>query len=265
MPHLDDDSLPEIPELIPDSDDLESYKRQNQSKPKTKERVIDAEEDRIATSVNESKKGGSPVWAILAGIIALAAVGWAGYLQTQLLAAEQRVGALEQRLSSTDESVNQSNVSLQVKIKEIDESLTQVRDETLKRYKTLLDQHGSQIDTLDKAVKAGQAGVLAKMDQRIADETKLIETERARIDKLPPLIEASKKKLDEHQLALDTLSNKVKAVGDSQVKLDGRLSNNEEWVESINVFRKQMNREIVNIKQQIVGGKPAPVPAENLQ
>ena len=57
----------------------------------------------------------------------------------------------------------------------------------------------------------------------------------------------------------------MKAVSDNQNKLDGRLSNNEEWVESINTFRKQMNREIVNIKQQIAGGKPATPPADVVQ
>lgn len=250
MSRQDNEPVPEIPELIPERDELASYQRQN--KPKAKERAADSEREAGV---------GSNVWAYIAGVVALAAVGWAGYLQSQLFAAEERVSALEQRLSSTDASVNQSSGALQVKINEVDAALAAVRDDTLKKFKASLDQRSAQIDTVDKALKATQ-GTVAKLDQRSGEHDKALESARAQVDKLSPLVDASKKKVDEHQVALDALSGKVKAVGDSQVKLDGRLSNNEEWVDSINTFRKQMNREIVNIKQQIAGGKPATAPAE---
>ena len=255
MSRQDNEPVPEIPALVPERDELATYQRK-QTKPKGKERIN--EEDA------EPNEGRSNVWVYVAGVVALAAVGWAGYLQTQLLAAEQRVAALEQRLSSTDESVNQSSVTLQVRIKEIDAALTELRDETLKRYKSTLDQRGVQLDNLDKVVKGAQ-GNATKLEQRVAEHDKTLDATRAQIDKLSPLVDLSKKKVDEHQVALDLLSSKIKSVSDSQSKLDGRLSNNEEWVESINTFRKQMNREIVNIKQQVAGGKPAAAPAEPTQ
>lgn len=254
-PH-DNEPVPEIPELVPERDELASYQRQKHNKPKAKERGSEPDGERESSAGN--------LWIYVAGVIALAAVGWAGYLQMQLMAAEQRVAALEQRLSSTDESVNQSSVALQVKIKEVDASLAQVRDETLKRYKAIVDQHSGQIESLDKTLKSAQSN-LTKLDQRVVEDGKTLEAARAQIDKVSPLVDFSKKKVDEHQASIDSLASKMKAVSDNQNKLDGRLSNNEEWVESINTFRKQMNREIVNIKQQIAGGKPATPPADVVQ
>lgn len=253
MPPRDNDPLPEVPEIVPDRDDLATYHRQKQAKPKTRERAV----ENGGASIDKKSTG---VLTYIFGVIAIAAVGWAGYLNMQLLAATDRVTALEDRLSSTDESVNQSSVALQVKIKDLDAALTQLRDESLKKMKAQIDQQGAQIASLDKSAKNAQSAIAAT-DSRLAEQGKTVDGARAQIDKLAAGIEANKQKNDQQQASIDALSGKVKAVGDSQVKLDSRLSNNEEWVDSINTFRKQMNREIVNIKQQIAGGKPA-APAE---
>jgi predicted nucleic acid-binding Zn-ribbon protein len=244
----DKEPLPNIGNIVPDRDDVVSYQRQKQGKPKAKEQAAGG----------ESSGGGAGTYVLVALILALA--GWAGFLHYQLLSARDRVAVLEQRLSVTDESVNQSSVTMQVKLKELDAAFSQVRDETLKSYKALIDQHTGQIGNLDKASKNAQAA-LVKLDQRAGEQEKGLADTRAQIEKFPPLLDASKRKLDEHQAALDGLSGKLKTVAEGQSKLDGRLSNNEEWVESINLFRKQMNREIVNIKQQVAGGRP-PAPSE---
>ncbi len=244
--------LPNMGNIVPDRDDVVSYQRQKQGKPRTKERAATVGDD-------SARSGGNGVVYLLA-VLTLALIGWAGFLHYQLTLAQERVGVLEGRLSITDESVNQSSVTMQVKIKELDSSFSQVRDETLKNYKALIDKHTTQIEGLDKAAKNAQAALL-KVDQRATEQDKVVAEARVQLDKIPPMLDASKRKLDEHQTTLDNLGSKVKAVADGQVKLDGRLSNNEEWVESINIFRKQMNREIVNIKQQVAGGKP-PVPSE---
>lgn len=249
MPKHDNDELTNTPSIVPDRDELASYQRQKQNKPRAKENDLTGEDA-------GARAGNGLMYAI--GVVALLAVGAAGYLFMQLQNAQQRVAALEQRLSSTDESVNQSSGALQVKINEINEALAQVRDETLKKYKTQIDQQATQIAALDKASKTAQSTIAANA----TEANKSIEGLRGDINKLPTLIDPVKQKVDQHQTVLDGLSNKVKSVSDAQTKLDSRLSNNEEWVDSINTFRKQMNREIVNIKQQLAGGKPTPPPAE---
>src|SRR5690606_2493601 len=253
-PH-DNDPVPEIPGIVPDRDEMASYQRHNPGK---SAKGKDKEQRSAAAAEHKPSRGGT-LWAIAAGAVALCAVGWAGYLHQQLLAAELRVVALEERLSSTDASVNQSSVALQVKLNEVDAAVRQLADETLKRYKTTLDHRGAQIDALDKSFKTAKANT-AKLYQRIDEHDKALDAARAQIDKVTPIAELSRKKIDEHQAALNTLTGRLKTVGDNQVKLDARLSDNEEWVESINAFRMQMNREIVNIKQQVAGGKASAAP-----
>ncbi len=258
MPNLDDDEITDAPSIVPDRDDLDSYQRQKQAKNARKDTGTVEEEDDY-----DDADGNSPgrVLTYVIGLVALIGVGAAGYLFTQLQNAEQRVAALEQRLSSTDESIGQSSGALQVKINEVNDVLTQLREETLKKYKTQIDQQASQIAALDKSGKNAQAAIAAN-DKALAEQVKSIDALRGDIGKLPALVEPVKQRLDQHQTALDGLSTRLKGVGDAQTKLDARLSNNEEWVESINTFRKQMNREIVNIKQQIAGNRLPPSPAE---
>lgn len=253
MPKPDNEELTNAPSMVPDRDELASYQRQKHGKSRTKERDENSSEDSGGRASN--------ALTYVIGVVALVAVAAAGYLFTQLQSAQERVAALEERLSSTDASVNQSSGALQIKINEVNEALTRLSDETLKKYKAQIDQQATQIATLDKTGKNTQAAVAAN-DKALAEQVKSIDTLRGDITKLPTLVEPVKQKIDQHQAALDTLSGKLKAVSDAQTKLDARLSNNEEWVDSINTFRKQMNREIVNIKQQVAGGKPTPPPAD---
>jgi chromosome segregation ATPase len=240
--------LPSIGNIVPDRDDAATYHRQKQNRPKAKEETAD------------ESGGGGGVLVYVLGALILALGGFAGFLYQQLTLAQERVGALEQRLSMTDESVNQSSVSMQVKLKELDESFAKMRDETLKGFKAQVDRQGTQLEGLDKASKSAQAA-LGKLGQRADEHDKGLADTRAQVEKIPPTIEQAKRKLDEHDAAFAAVNGKVKALTDTQAKHEGRLNNNDEWVESVNTFRKQMNREIVNIKQQVAGGKP-PVPNE---
>lgn len=263
MPKLDDDDITNAPSIVPDRDEVDSYQRHKQARSAKKETSAQdsSTQDLLEDDDFSADARSSNTLTYVIGIVALLAVAAAGYLFVQLQNAQQRVTALEQRLSSTDESVNQSSGALQVKINEVNDALAQVRDETLKKYKAQIDQQGAQITALDKASKAAQAG-LTEADKTLADHGKSLEALRGDVSKYAAVADQAKQKADQHQSVLDTLSSRVKSVSDAQTKLDSRLSNNEEWVDSINTFRKQMNREIVNIKQQMAGGKPTPPPAD---
>lgn len=252
----DTEALPNIGNIVPDRDDAATYHRQKQNhRAKAKEES----DDDSSASASASGRSGGGVLVYLLGVLILALGGFAGFLYQQLTLAQERVGALEQRLSMTDESVNQSSVSMQVKLTELDAAFAQMRDETLKGLNNKLGQHGSQLEGLEKASKNAQAA-LGKLGQRADEQDKALADTRAQVEKIPPTVEQAKRKLDEHDAAFAAVNGKVKAAADVQAKHEGRLNNNDEWVESINTFRKQMNREIVNIKQQVAGGKP---PAPN--
>jgi DNA repair ATPase RecN len=250
-PH-DNEPLTNIPHIVPDRDDVVSYQRQKQGKPKPVERKTETAE--------KAPKASTGIATPLFALVTLALLGWAGYLHWQLNAAENRVGDLEQRLSLTDESVNQSGVAMQVKLKDLDAALNQIRDETLKHNKAQLGQHDAQLAALDKSMKNAQVA-LNKIDQHASEQQKTLDGVRAQLDKAAPTIELNKRKLEEQQVSLEAATDKMNRLAAQQTKLESRIGTNEEWVQSINTFRVQTNRELVNLKQQASGGKPPPAEA----
>ncbi len=252
----DNEPLPEIPTMIPDRDDVEQYQRQKVGKQKpASSPLLESHDDRYDDVPASASK--APLYVL--AVIAVAALGWAGFLQLQLASTQtaldawqMRVGDLEKRLSITDESANQSSSTLQVKLKELDEALVKVRDDNLKRAKTTLDQHTAQIATIEQTLKSTQ-GTAGKVEKAVDEQEKTLAAAKGQLDKLAPTVELSKRKLEEQQAAIESLTEKGNVTSANVEKLGLRMNTNEEWVQSINNFRKQTNREIVNIKQQIGG------------
>ena len=260
MPTVDNEELTDAPSIVPDRDELASYQRQKQSKPKP--RPKEHEEPVRGGDSGGRRASGSNALTYAVGLVAVLGVGAAGYLFTQLQSALERVAALEQRLSSTDASVNQSSGALQVKINDVGDAVAKLRDETQdaqKKYKAQLDKLDGQITALEKADKSARASIAAN-DRAIDTQTKAVDALRGDVANVPTLIAPVQQKVDQQQSALDALSARLKSTNETQAKLGARMTNTEEWIDSINTFRKQMNREVVNIKQQIAGGKPATPP-----
>jgi len=252
-PH-DDEPLPHIPGIVPDRDDVESYQRNKAGKQKP---VVDPVLHDADNYEEEPAAAGKAPLYVLGIIVVLLA--WAGFLQWQLVQAQADLGAwqlrvadLEKRLSVTDESANQSVASLQVKLKETDAAVASLRDDSFKRAKATLDQHTTQLAAIDQTLKTTQ-GTANKLDKTVDDQQKVLESAKAQLDKLAPAVDLAKRKNDEQQAAIDALTDKTNTAAANVEKLNVRMSTNEEWVQSINNFRKQTNREIVDIKQQISG------------
>ena len=262
-PH-DNEPLPDIPKMVAERDDDISRPRQKPQAVKVK-----AERNRAAEVDDDydepAPAGGNSAIVYVLAVVAAGLLGWVGWQQMQLgdtravLAASQaRIADLEQRLSVTDESVNQSSVSMQVKIKDLDGEIRKLWDNVWKKNQETLAAHQTQLAALDKSVKAAQAEV-AKASQSLSAQQKSVEGMRGQLEKVEKTeatVELSKRKLDEQQVALESVTEKLNRISAEQDKLAQRISTNEEWVQSINNFRKQTNREIVNLKQQL--GTPVP-------
>lgn len=251
----DDDLATSSPSIVPDRDDVELYQRQKAGKPKVAADPLLAGDD----DEHEEAPVASGKLPVVLGVIAALALGWAGALQFQLSRAasdleawQMRVVDLEKRLSVTDESSTQSLAALQVKVKEQEEAVTRLRDESFKHAKATLDQHTSQLAALDQTLKSTQ-GTATKTAQAADEQRKLIDTAKAQLDQLAPTVELSKRRLEEQQAAIESVTEKGRFTSSVVEKLNLRMSTTEEWVQSINNFRKQTNREIVDIKQQISG------------
>lgn len=259
MSTQDNEPLHNIPRIVPDRDDVASYQRtkQNRSKP--------AERNAEAAPAEGEGRGGSMLPVYLLAAVAVALLGWAGYLQLQLGRAQQtltsyqvRLEDLEKRLSVTDESVSQSSVAMGVKITELDGEIRKIWENVWKKSKETMDQHSAQLAGLDKSLKTAQASV-TKLEQGLAGQKTAVDGMREQLEKAAKTeatVELSKRKLEEQQVALEAVTEKINRISAEQGKLTQRITANEEWVQSINNFRKQTNREIVNLKQQL--GTPVP-------
>jgi chromosome segregation ATPase len=255
MPRDDDDLPANAPSIVPDRDDVEQFQRQKtaRQKPVAEPELTDMAYDEPAAPA----AGRTAVYVL--GAMAAVAVIWAGVLQMQLGKArtdldawQMRIADLEKRLSVTDESTTQSAAALQVKLKEQEEALAKLRDESIKRATATLGQHTNQIAALEQSLKSTQA-TATKADKALGELATNYDTTKAQVEKLSPTVELTKRKLEEQQAAIESLTEKGNVTSANVEKLTLRVNTNEEWVQSINNFRKQTNREIVNIKQQIGG------------
>jgi DNA repair exonuclease SbcCD ATPase subunit len=268
-PH-DNEPLTDIPRMVPERDDVVSYQRQKPqaAKPKAeRSRAVEADDEYDEPAVGS----GGKVIVYLLAVVTAGLLAWSGWQQQQLsdarvemAASQARISDLEQRLSVTDESVNQSSVAIQVKLKDLDGEVRKLWDNVWKKNQEALAAHQAQLAALDKAVKAAQAE-LARVSQGLIAQQKSVDAMRGQLEqvaKTEATVELSKRKLDEQQVALESVTEKLNRITAEQNKLAQRIATNEEWVQSINNFRKQTNRELVNIKSMIApvsGGTPQPL------
>lgn len=267
-PHDNEPPLHNIPEMVPDRDDVASRQRQRSS---TKGRPADSDRNepragRDGAEPSRAGRGGPVVW--LLALVALAGLGWAGYLQMQLMESQSlmaayqlRVEDLEGRLSVTDESVNESSVAMQVKLKELDSEIRKLWENVWKKQQQTLEAQQAKLASLEKSLKAVQ-GSTGEVDKRLAQQASGMAEMRKQLErsaKAEATVELNKRKLEEQQVALESLGERLNRLAAEQTKLTQRVGTNEEWVQSINNFRRQTNRELVNIKQQIGTGANAPM------
>lgn len=191
-------------------------------------------------------------------IIALAAAAY--YLFDQLLLAKSqlqqsqlRLDALEQRLSSADESLEQNSVTTAVKLKELDSEVRKLWDNVWKRQKAELAEHEAQIAKNEKRLVAIESRNTAlsselkkAMDGYRADRESM-KSMSGKLDRVIAQSEVNRKTL------LDV--NKQLVAGgslDARVKdLEKRMEQSEQWLDSVNAFRRQINREMDALRQTI--------------
>ncbi len=160
-----DDKLTDTPRIVAQRDDDASYRRP---------RTDSSDARKAARAAKPASEGSSAgVWryvTLLALVVALAATAMAGLLYQQgvqlsaaLAQSNLRISDLQGRLSTTDDSVNESSASMQVKIKDL-------AGEVDKLWASAWRKNGARIDALDAAVqKAAAANASGKEEGKIRD------------------------------------------------------------------------------------------------
>lgn len=253
----DQDTLDTIPALKPDSEEIALRQQGSGGRPGGNK------------SAQKPRKESSGGWLlVLLCLIAVAGLGAWTYLlneqlqssRQQLTSASDRLQVLEQRLSVTDESMSQSSVALQVKIKEMDGEIRKLWDNVWKRAKQDLAQHSKDIAEHGKDIAALQAQLKTQQAFDSQVKTELSEAELA-IEVVEDQVETNaqiatelsilQEQIAEQQNVLSDIQGSASALNTSNADLEKRVAGAEEWVDSFNGYRTQMNRKLLDLQSSI--------------
>lgn len=202
--------------------------------------------------------------AVLALILAGVALAFAGVQlgrqAEKLENARLRVVDLENRLLTTDASVSQSGVALQIMIKDIktqqDELWTQMDKlwaSAWRRNQTDITDHGKKIEVMELAQEKNN-GQLTRLDKEFSKinemninlktDIAVLQTEIKNISKIDKNVTQQIKLVAELQAKMVTLEK-------ANAELKKLSEDNAGWVASNNEFRLQTNKTLSHLEQQI--------------
>ena len=202
--------------------------------------------------------GGFVLFMLTLLIVALAAAAY--YLfdqltiaQGDLKQAQQRLEVLEQRLSSADESLEENSVTTAVKLKELDFEIRKLWDNVWKKQKQELAEHDAQLAKNEKrlaAIESRHRSLDAKLKSALQGydaDREAMASMSGKLDRVIAQSEVNRKTLLEVNKQLTaggSLDARVKSV-------ERRVQQSEEWLDSVNAFRKQVNRDIEALRQTV--------------
>lgn len=221
-----------------------------------------------SSKTNGSANGGGSssggFWKILIGLLALGLFSGAGFawfkfdaLSTNHAELQQRFDALESRLSSTDESLNQSGAALQLKISKQGESLERHWAEIKKLWGVSNDINKGKIEKNKKDI-AFLATKRTDIEQSIADLGARVDKENRKLSNLSGNYMAVSADIDGINSTSRNLSDKIAAIQAELNSIAQQLKSNAEAIESIDAFRRQINQKIYNLENQPQTGVQVP-------
>ncbi len=186
-------------------------------------------------------------------LVAAGACAWAWQLQQQLMAADarsrgyaQRIGDLEARLSDTDEGMNQNAAVQAVKISELESEVRKLWDNVWKRSKERLEALESSGQKQGKTLSTVESS-LADTRQELQAVSSDIEKLRSVAGDMSRLVASAKA----NQAEVERVADNLNRINLDLAKLDKRVQGNEEWVGSINAFRKQVNTSLGELQNSL--------------
>ena len=255
MPH---DDLEHIPSIVPTRDG-------QPERGGNRARANKSESSRApAAQKHTAKDGGTGLLArvfIALSLVSAIAVGvWAWELQKKLLQADDqiadyatRIGDLEARLSDTDEGMNQSAEVQAAKISGLEKEVRKLWDNVWKESKDRLGKLEVASASQDKSIKEVQGSFAGAQSQlkKTADDTARLSADIAELKSisgdLARLIASAKA----NQAEVERVADNLNQINLTLAKLEKRVAGNEEWVASINAFRKQVNTSLSQLQMSI--------------
>jgi len=247
-----EDQLGSVPKLAPARDEIASFQRSNAR-------------GSFATGLGEvpDVDGGSSSAVMktlmaLVVLVLLATAAMSGYLyqkltfaETALRLSESRIGQLEQRLSVTDESMSESSDAIKEKTMEMDSEIRKLWDNVWKKSKKQFALYDKHLRQLDSKIAASDSFIVASRAQQTKTDKLFtdLDKELTLVKATQATVASNKKKLTRQESSLESANDKLNRIKAQNAKLDQRIKGTEEWVESINGFRRQVLRDIDGLKK----------------
>lgn len=243
----DNDMLDDIPSIVPERDELVSHRKQKRGTSASGTGSYVQE-----VMVSRTSGGVAFLLSILVlGMFATAGGGYYFYMLSQdsgaeLLNATTRIAQLEGRLNMVDQAANQSSMDLVERVNfnfsEIDK-LWAARN-TMRTELTEMKTGVTSVQAATKALEATVGGHSKTIDENVV-------TIQARIDQINKNF-AGMDNLGQQLTILNADLNRVKtAMTTLDSSVTGRLNSYEKDIESINIYRLQLNQTIANLQDSV--------------
>lgn len=240
------DHFDNIPSIVPERDELASHRKMKRgsSIPVTEEVVV-------------SGTSGGVIFLLSILTLGLFATGGAGYyfydqgqqMQEALTTAEGRIMQLQNRLNLVDESAEQSSMGL---LERVDTNFAQI-DLLWANYRN----HTNSLAEINRFVEDAK-GTITAMEGAISGHSKTLNEATAQLANMQTRLEtitnniAGMDDLDQQLSSILTDLNGVKSsVATLQSGLVSRVNSTEQDIESINVYRLQLNQTLNSIQDRI--------------
>ena len=245
-------NIDDIPMMVPERDELASHggKRRRGTS------IDSASMGGGHRQTNGSLNGGVKflLGLLLVGMLGSAGAGYFFYMQGQetlstLNSAEQRIGQLESRVSMEDQASEQSSLGL---LERVDFNFSEIDKLWAAR-----NQNRSEISA-NKSSIGKQSETNTRIETVISTQAANVNTNTANLANIQTKLEAINNSLGRIS-ALDrqlvTLGEDLKSVKASiptqDTGLADRINTNEQDIESINIYRLQLNQTINSLKNSV--------------
>ena len=185
-------------------------------------------------------------------VVATVALAWAWQLQQELNDTRDslerysvRTGDLEDLLSDTDETVNQSATAMRVQLKRLDTENRKLWDAR--------KVSNNKISKLEKTSSAQGSNlvIIKKTVTKNEKQLPILQEEVSRFTILAKDLTNLTASAKRNQVEVERVADGINRIDLEQAKLEKRVSENEGWIESINVSRRQVNGKLTQLENTI--------------
>jgi chromosome segregation ATPase len=196
--------------------------------------------------------GAATFFLALSFIAVCALSGWAWYsyqLLTELTADQSRTGkqveSLESLLTDTDETVTKSAAAMGAQLNLLDSEVRKLWD-----ARKVANRKLAAVETSDKA-NATAVAALKASDGRQTTTIQALTADLSELQALSADLERVTGSARQIQRDMEGLADQVNRAALEGAALSNRVTENEEWVSSFNGFRRQVNSNVNELRDDI--------------